>query len=79
MLNRNVISDKYSQCKFPAICSFINGINADADAFYNSMKYKYSNGLLEGSVNKLKAVKRSMYGRASFFLLKAKLLLANAS
>ena len=69
--------DRYAQCKFPAICSFINGINADTDAFYNSMKYKYSNGLLEGCVNKLKAVKRSMYGRASYALLRAKLLLAN--
>ena len=25
--------DKYAQCKLPAICSFINGINADTDAF----------------------------------------------
>ena len=64
----------YAQCRFPAICSFINGINADVDAFYNSMKYTYNNGLLEGSVNKLKAVKRSMYGRASYALLRAKLL-----
>jgi transposase len=68
---------KYSQSQFPAICSFINGIGADTDAFYNSMKYKYSNGLTEGCVNKLKAVKRSMYGRASYELLRAKLLLAN--
>lgn len=71
--------DNYSQCEFPAICSFINGINDDADAFYNSMRYQYSNGLLEGCVNKLKAVKRSMYGRASYLLLRAKLLLANAA
>ena len=68
---------KYAQCKFPAICSFINGIDADTDAFYNSMKYKYNNGLLEGCVNKLKAFKRSMYGRASYALLRAKLLFAN--
>ena len=74
----NVWCDKYSQCKFPAIGSFINGINADTDAFYNSMKYEYSNGLLEGSVNKLKAVKRSMFGRASYLLLRAKMLLANS-
>lgn len=71
--------DKYSQCQFPAICSFINGINADTDAFFNSMKYEYSNGLLEGFVNKLKAVKRSMFGRASYGLLRAKLLLANGA
>ena len=71
--------EKYAGCGFPAICSFINGISADSDAFYNSIKYEYSNGLLEGCVNKLKAVKRSMYGRASCILLRAKLLLANNS
>jgi hypothetical protein len=69
--------DQHAHCKFPAICSFINGIHADSDAFYNSMIYSYSNGLLEGSVNKLKAVKRSMFGRASYMLLRAKLLLSN--
>jgi hypothetical protein len=68
--------DKYAQCQFPAICSFINGIAADKDAFYNSLKYSYSNGVLEGKVNKLKEVKRTMYGRASYELLRAKLLLA---
>jgi len=36
----------------------------------------YSNGILEGKVNKLKEVKRSMYGRASHSLLRAKMLLA---
>ena len=69
--------NKYSECRFPAICSFIRGVNADTDAFYNSIKYEYSNGLLEGCVNKLKAVKRSMFRRASYMLLRAKLLLAN--
>jgi len=69
--------EKYCQCRFPAICSFIKGIANDTDAFYNSMKYEFSNGLLEGSVNKLKTVKRSMYGRASYLLLRAKLLLSN--
>ena len=33
-----------------------------------------NNGLAEGSVNKLKVVKRIMYGRNSFELLKGKLL-----
>lgn len=72
-------ADKYSGCDFPAICSFINGISDDTDAFYNSLRYEYSNGLLEGSVNKLKAIKRSMYGRASYLLLRAKLLLNNGT
>ena len=68
---------KYAQCSFPAICSFINGITSDIDAVLNSLRYSYNNGLLEGKVNKLKEVKRSMYGRASYSLLRAKMLLAN--
>jgi len=69
--------DKYSDCQFKSILSFINGIHKDACAFYNSLTYEYNNGLLEGSVNKLKAIKRAMYGRASYQLLPAKMLLAN--
>ena len=69
--------DKYQDCQFPPICSFINGINMDTEAFYNSLKYEYNNGLLEGCVNKLKTVKRSMYGRANYFLIRAKMLLGN--
>lgn len=70
--------EKYAQCRFPSVCSFINGIATDKDAFYNSLKYSYSNGVLEGKVNKLKEVKRSMYGRASYALLRSKMLLAEA-
>ena len=68
---------KYKKSPFESIKSFIQGIYKDSDAFYNSLKYEYNNGLLEGSVNKLKAVKRSMYGRASYSLLRAKLLLGD--
>ena len=47
---------------------------ADIDAVKNAIKYKYNNGLAEGSVNKIKVIKRIMYGRNSFELLKAKVL-----
>ena len=40
----------------------------------NAVKLDYNNGLVEGSVNKLKVTKRIMYGRNSFKLLKGKLL-----
>jgi transposase len=41
----------------------------------NGISMQYNNGLVEGSVNKLKVIKRIMYGRNSFELLKAKVLL----
>lgn len=56
------------------ISSFVNGIRRDIDAVRKAIELDYNNGLAEGSVNKLKVVKRIMYGRNSFELLKGKLL-----
>lgn len=56
------------------ITSFINGLKRDMEAVKNAVSMDYNNGLAEGSVNKLKVVKRIMYGRNSFELLKSKLL-----
>ena len=44
------------------------------DAVKNAIIYDYNNGLAEGSVNKLKVIKRIMYGRCSFALLRSKIL-----
>ncbi len=56
------------------IDSFVNGLRRDMDAVRKAIELDYNNGLAEGSVNKLKVVKRIMYGRNSFELLKRKLL-----
>lgn len=56
------------------ITSFANGIRRDMAAVKNAIELDYNNGLAEGSVNKLKVIKRIMYGRSSFELLKSKLL-----
>ena len=37
--------------------------------------FDYNNGLAEGSVTKIKLIKRIMYGRNRFALLKAKVLM----
>ena len=55
--------------------TYINGLKEDIEAVKNSIQYKYNNGLAEGSVNKIKLTKRIMYGRNSFHLSKAKILL----
>ncbi len=55
--------------------TFINGIRNDQDAVENAIRYSYSNGLAERSVNKLKSIKRIMYGRCQFNLLRSKVLL----
>ena len=58
----------------PELQTFINGIKKDLTAVKNGIIYSYNNGLAEGSVNKIKVIKRIMYGRNSFELLKAKVL-----
>lgn len=67
--------DKTKKYKIPEMDSFINGIERDLEAVKNGIKYNYNNGLSEGSVNKIKVIKRIMYGRCSFNLLKQKVLL----
>jgi transposase len=39
----------------------------------------WSNGPIEGHINRLKAIKRQMYGRAGFDLLKTRVLPWDAS
>lgn len=57
------------------INSFINGLLRDIDGVKNSIIYDYSNGLAEGSVNKIKVIKRIMYGRCNFETLRKKILI----
>jgi len=40
----------------------------------NALVYAWSNGQVEGQVNRLKLIKRTMYGRAGFDLLRRKVL-----
>lgn len=58
----------------PELQTFVEGIMKDSTAIKNGIIYPYNNGLAEGSVNKIKVIKRIMYGRNSFELLKAKVL-----
>ena len=53
--------------------TFIRGVKLDYKAVKNTIIYNVTNGITEGFVNKLKIVKRIMYGKASIELLKNKL------
>lgn len=54
--------------------SFVNLIESDIDAVKNTIIYDYSNGLTDGFNNKTKVIKRQMYGRCNFDLLRLKIL-----
>ncbi|MDR1617214.1 MAG: ISL3 family transposase [Syntrophomonadaceae bacterium] len=56
------------------IKSFTEGILRDFTAVKNAIAFQHSNGLAEGSVNKLKVIKRVMYGRCRFETLRIKML-----
>jgi len=61
--------------KIREIDSFVEGVKRDLEAVFNAIKFEYSNGLAEGKVNKLKLIKRIMYGRCHFSTLRNKVLL----
>jgi len=61
--------------KEPKIDKFVNGLKRDMQAVRNAIIYEYNNGLAEGSVNKLKVIKRITYGRNKFEMLRQKVLL----
>lgn len=50
------------------------GIRRDEDAVRAALSEPWSSGQVEGQVNRLKAIKRTMYGRAGFDLLRARVL-----
>ena len=66
--------DDAAQLGIDEVDSFIGGIKRDIEAVKNAIKFEFNNGLAEGSVNKLKVIKRIMYGRCSFELLRKKTL-----
>jgi transposase len=55
---------------------FAAGLRQDEAAVRAALTEPWSNGPVEGQVNRLKLIKRSMYGRAGFRLLRARVLFA---
>ncbi len=60
--------------RLPEFQSFAKGIQQDKAAVLAGLTLPWSQGPLEGHVNRLKLLKRSMYGRAKLPLLRARVL-----
>ncbi len=56
------------------LTSFVNGISRDYTAVRAACSLPWSNGIVEGHVNRLKFLKRQMFGRARLDLLRVKVL-----
>jgi transposase len=55
--------------------SFTAGIRNDQNAVINGLTLHWNSGKVEGTVNKIKMIKRQMYGRAGFDLLRKRVIL----
>ncbi|WP_405753190.1 transposase [Streptomyces sp. NBC_00012] len=62
--------------ELPALHTFVNGLGQDLDAVVAGLSLRYSSGAVEGHNNKIKMLKRQMFGRANFDLLRKRVLLA---
>jgi transposase len=65
---------KGERCGLPDVETFTQGLQNDYEAVKSSLVLPYSNGPVEGQINRLKCVKRSMFGRGSFQLLRSRFL-----
>ncbi|MEY9876201.1 transposase [Streptacidiphilus sp. MAP12-33] len=56
--------------------SFVSGIGCDLAAVVAGLSLPFSAGAVEGQVNRIKMLKRQMFGRAGLALLRKRVLLA---
>jgi len=71
-----------NQCLKSSITDLVNfatGLQRDHDCVFMALHEKWSNGQTEGQVTRLKLIKRKMYGRANFDLLRQRVLFSNTS
>ncbi|MFC9434756.1 ISL3 family transposase [Nocardia sp. NPDC057030] len=61
----------------PALHSFVRGLRSDQDAVTAGLTTRWSSGTVEGHVNRIKMLKRQMFGRANPDLLRKRILLSN--
>ena len=60
----------------PAIATFAAGLEADGAAIRAALTQPWSSGQAEGGINRIKMLKRQSYDRASFDLLRRRVLMA---
>ncbi|TPQ18336.1 transposase [Streptomyces sporangiiformans] len=60
----------------PSLHTFASGLERDLDAVTAGLSTPWNSGVVEGHVNRIKMLKRQMFGRAGFALLRKRVLLA---
>lgn len=59
----------------PALHALVRSLRRDHAAVTAGLSLPYSSGAVEGQVNRIKALKRAMYGRANLDLLRQRILI----
>jgi transposase len=68
--------DACDRCGVGPLVSFGIGLRRDYAAVRAALEEPWSGGQAEGQINRLKTLKRQMYGRAGFDLLRRRVLCA---
>ena len=66
--------DTASSVGIPEWKTFADGLRRDIDAVHHGITLTWSQGPVEGSINRLKLIKRSMYGRGGHDLLRRRVI-----
>jgi transposase len=66
--------ERAKRCEFGPVVRFAYGLQKDSSAVAAAVDTPWSTGQVEGQINRLKMIKRQMYGRAGFELLRARVL-----
>nr|WP_240805682.1 transposase [Streptomyces sp. A1547] len=67
--------DAVRRDNLPGLHTLAAGIDRDRDAVIAGLTLPWSSGVVEGHVNRVKMLKRQMFGRAGFHLLRKRVLL----
>jgi transposase len=70
--------DECAQSGISELVGFAQGLRRDYAAVQAALRYEWSQGPVEGHVNRIKTIKRQMYGRAGFALLRRRVLSESA-
>ena len=68
--------DAVKQDNLPSLHTLAVGIGRDRGAVVAGLTLPWNSGVVEGHVNRIKMLKRQMFGRAGFQLLRKRVLLA---
>lgn len=68
--------DAVRQVDLPSLHTLAVGIDRDGEAVIAGLTLPWNSGVVEGRVNQIKMLKRQMFGRAGFALLRKRALLA---